>query len=133
MKKSYLLALLLCFNLSLYSTEKPNLENYGKNKPFLFMENKGQICDKDGTPRPDILFTAGSNGVKLFFTHEGISYLFTNVKLSEKKGKDSLRGKPDNDKFKDAVFETQHVKMKLIGANVNAPLEKLEKNAYYEN
>ncbi len=43
-----------------------------KNKPLLFMENKGQIIDDKGNARPDILFTAEGNGVKLYFTQQGI-------------------------------------------------------------
>jgi hypothetical protein len=41
-----------------------------------FTENKGQVTDFSGNPRPDILFTAQSNGVKLFLTANGIHYQF---------------------------------------------------------
>lgn len=46
------------------------------NAGLRFTENKGQIADFDGSLRPDILFTAQNNGVKLFLTANGIQYQF---------------------------------------------------------
>lgn len=46
---------------------------------LLFMENKGQILDQFGDPRPDILFVAHSRGMKVANTQTGISYQFEKV------------------------------------------------------
>jgi len=42
-----------------------------------FTENKGQIVDLDGKVRPDVLFTAENNGVKMYFRNDALSYVFT--------------------------------------------------------
>jgi hypothetical protein len=42
-----------------------------------FTPNRGQIIDMEGKLRPDVLYTADVPGVRLFFRHDGISYVFT--------------------------------------------------------
>ncbi|HET7153497.1 MAG TPA: SBBP repeat-containing protein, partial [Candidatus Kapabacteria bacterium] len=42
-----------------------------------FIENKGQIADTKGNPRPDIkYYTEGTNGVRMYFSADKISYVF---------------------------------------------------------
>ena len=41
-----------------------------------FVENRGQVIDIEGKPRPDILFTAASRGLTIYFRRDGISYVF---------------------------------------------------------
>ncbi|HRG88275.1 MAG TPA: hypothetical protein PLW44_04585, partial [Chitinophagales bacterium] len=45
---------------------QPNAVSLPRQQMLRFTENKGQVADMEGNLRPDILFTAQSNGVKLF-------------------------------------------------------------------
>ncbi len=58
---------------------QPDLGKYNQAmqaRGLRFTENKGQVTDLDGKPRPDVLFTAQNDGVKLFLTAQGIHYQF---------------------------------------------------------
>jgi len=48
-----------------------------------FIENQGQVRDRFGQLRPDILFVAELPGMELFVHTRGISYVFTVVELPE--------------------------------------------------
>jgi len=59
--------------------EQPNLQKVNQqfaSQSLRFTENKGQVADLNGKLRPDILFTAQNDGVKLFLTANGIHYQF---------------------------------------------------------
>ncbi|MFC1732463.1 SBBP repeat-containing protein [candidate division KSB1 bacterium] len=45
-------------------------------KDIVFIENLGQITDTRGEKRPDILFLTRSEGVDMYMTNSGISYVF---------------------------------------------------------
>ena len=47
-------------------------------KDIVFIENLGQIKDTKGEKRPDILFLTRSEGVDMYMTNSGISYVFRN-------------------------------------------------------
>jgi hypothetical protein len=66
--------------------ELPKLENHFGARGLRFTENKGQVADLNGQLRPDILFTAQNEGVKLFLTATGIHYQFRREFNSQPKG-----------------------------------------------
>ena len=107
-------------------------EKYNK-QPLLFTQNKGQVADMNGSPRPDVLFTAHSKGVKLFFTKNGISYQF------QKKEYPDGYNKKDKEKILQLELEKQiktttyRMDMELVGASLNSVIETKDKNDYYEN
>ena len=75
--------LLLLFSTVFCCTAAEKIsENLKVNPSLEFIPNKGQIVDSDGNPRPDIKFVTHIPGATLYFTSEGIHYLFTNVKRS---------------------------------------------------
>ena len=51
----------------------------GSEKDIVFIENLGQIKDTKGEKRPDILFFARFEGVDMYMTKSGISYVFRNA------------------------------------------------------
>jgi len=53
------------------------------SRPVCFTENRGQIVDTEGNRRPDILYTADVNGVRLYVRRTGISYVFSQRKEAE--------------------------------------------------
>ena len=78
--------------------QKANLE---------FIENRGQIIDTDGNPRPDIAYVADGNGVKLYFTETGVSHVFTKIEKSEKQNFSKFD--PDNRRFERDELENSQV------------------------
>src|ERR1700744_2731831 len=84
MKKKllYCLQLLLLINISVqaktsgYLNATQKVKTFNEAQPLLFSENKGQIRDKDGKPRPDILFKAESGNTTVFLGNTGIYYQF---------------------------------------------------------
>lgn len=96
---------------------------------ILFTENKGQVTDNEGRKRPDILFTAHSNGVQVFVGGSSISYQFTKAigNTVSSRGSISDRGHSSSAKT------TYRTDMHFEGANPH-PLVKTEKrNSYFEN
>ena len=48
-------------------------------KDIVFIENLGQIKDTKGENRPDILFLTRSEGVDMYMTNSGITYVFRKI------------------------------------------------------
>lgn len=108
--------LLVCLPLGL-SAQPSALKNLSPrlNKhSILFTENDGQITSLDGIPQPQILFTAGSAGIKLFINSSGIQYQF--VRPFEKKSKNAKFAERQLDEA-DSV-QILRLDMKLAGAQI---------------
>ncbi len=103
--------------------------NAMNNKPLLFMENKGQIIDDKGNPRPDVLFTTEGRGTKLFFNKNGISYQF--VRHTAEKEVSSISKFPVEQTKSKGI--TCRMDMQLQGANPQPEIVKQDKSTYYEN
>ena len=107
---------------SLPTLEK--LENQFGARELRFTENKGQVADLNGQLRPDILFTAQSDGVKLFLTATGIHYQFRRDFKNQSNGNAShdLATAP----FPDETDSTEFYRLDvtLQGANPNPKIMK---------
>ncbi len=44
-----------------------------------FKENKGQVCDQNYMPRPDVLYSGNANGLNFHLTKSGVSYQLQKV------------------------------------------------------
>jgi hypothetical protein len=101
------------FNLS--ATE-PVLKSTG----ISFTENKGQVCDQNYKPRPDVLFSGTANGINYHLTNTGISYQLNRI--------DSWKETEDlktNEKIKTADKTTLYrVDINWVGANLNTTILK---------
>lgn len=100
-----------------------------------FLQNRGQVIDTRGAARPDILYTGGGPGVRLYLRRTGISYVFYTIehdstlpsKLfppemeipSEQRALMGQMGDPSQ-----AILEGHRVDMELVGANPNAQIEQ---------
>jgi len=58
------------------SQQSPNSIMQNSEKDIVFIENLGQIRDSKGKKRPDILFLTRSQGVDMYITNSGITYVF---------------------------------------------------------
>lgn len=101
--------------LNLNATE-PSLKPTG----ISFTENKGQVCDQNYKPRPDVLFSGSNNGLVYHLTQKGISYQLSKVEswkeITEEKTKTKLEA-PD-------VTSIYRIDVKWLGINNNVEIEK---------
>jgi len=99
-----------------------------------FIENRGQLRDTDGNPRPDIRYYADVSGTRLYVTEHGISYVF--VRCSETAPLDRSR---DYDLTRIAAEQQRNettllrVDMDFENGNQNARLAASEKLPGYRN
>ncbi len=97
---------------------------------ILFAENKGQVTDKKGHKRDDILFTAHSNEVQVFVGRSFISYQFTRATAvgNATVSPGSMRGDT-----RATTMATYRTDMRFVGANPAAEVEATAINSYFEN
>src|SRR5436853_7062862 len=50
-----------------------------ENSEVFFLENKGQITDVSGKPVPFVLYESSFNGMKIYITEKGLTYVFTKI------------------------------------------------------
>jgi hypothetical protein len=134
-KVTRLLAFLSIINCSIFAEENSFIDdahNIGLSQ-LVFIKNKGQVLDLDGKLRPDIKYTAQSNGTRLFFSETGIYYQFQ--KSESKKAflaKQNTVGKKIGlDSKSDA--QIYRLDMQLVGANHNANIREEGITGYFEN
>jgi len=109
--------------------EQPNLQKVNQqfaSQSLRFTENKGQVADKDGNPRQEVLFTAENKGVKLFVTATGIQYKFTRVEFKEGGGVAKKDGTPGIFLPEVERAEICRLEVKLKGSNLNPEVETMD-------
>jgi hypothetical protein len=121
--------LLFCFSLTANAQNKPsiktnpaltaNVEQWMENSGNLrFLENKGQMADVNGKTDHNLLLKVSGNGMDVYITTKGISYVFTEVKEHEKKNKLSLDSEFNvmNDSI---TMKYCRADMDLVGATIS--------------
>jgi len=109
-----------------------------QHQPLLFIENRGQVADAAGKPRPDILFTAQSGGAKLYFTANAIHYQFTKTEFPNERS-DSIQSNKLYQNYKMDVLgkkvqqSTHRFTVALQGANSHPSIKKEQQSDYVEN
>lgn len=104
--------------------------------PLLFTENRGQVADANGKQRPDILFTAQSNGATIFLTATGIHYQFQKTIFPQGYEQDFRRVEDlvrQNELARQITTETDRLTLLLDGANPHPKVRKEQRSAYTEN
>ncbi|KAA5534549.1 T9SS type A sorting domain-containing protein [Taibaiella lutea] len=133
MKKILLLfPILLIIGLAASAqTKMPDKKNLMHEMPLLFTENKGQITDKAGKPRPDIVFTANSGNTGLFLSHTGIYYQFTKIIYPEGYTASIANHdvKTQTALAKRREVQTHRFSLELAGANEDVVIRKEDKSA----
>jgi hypothetical protein len=102
------------------------------NGGIRFLENKGQMMDVNGTTVNNLLFQASGNGVDMYVTTNGISYVFTGSKGNVKSATGTKAGKSKEN----STVETFRADMELVGANIKQEnivkeVESNDFNNYY--
>ena len=83
-------------------------------KDIVFIENLGQIRDTKGNERPDILFLTRSQGVDMFITNTGITYVFRKTECDLN----------DIERTKDKKTICYRLDMEFVGMNKNFKIKK---------
>ncbi len=140
------LALLTCFILgnpllSVARSANGNAASTAKladmrSSKLLFTENRGQVADDKGNPRPDILFTTHSGNTGVYLTPTGIYYQFVHTTYPDGYIADPKKVKDEEKQAeleKQIKAETYRFSLTLAGANPNPVIRKEGKNILTEN
>ncbi|HEY8402199.1 MAG TPA: hypothetical protein VIK89_13110, partial [Cytophagaceae bacterium] len=92
----------------------------------LFIENKGQLADRNGKAMDDIRYYANVSGARIYFAGNKVIYRF----LKEKKQISEATGKPGIGK---GMLEEQTVVLQLLNGNANPEIVPLDKATEYYN
>ncbi|MBL7128489.1 MAG: SBBP repeat-containing protein [Ignavibacteria bacterium] len=127
--------------LAEYTTNKNNKSNLIKSatKDIIFIPNKAQIIDTERKLRPDILYKAELNGVDLYLTNKGMSFVFykyedkpQNLAAGEKERKEELHPFRD-EPMKDKVVKMYRMDLDIVGMNSNFSILNEEQTQEYFN
>jgi hypothetical protein len=94
-----------------------------------FTQNKGQVRDNQGQLRPDVLFSAGGNDFKFYFTKKGIIYAWIQTEeLMDGPYRKELSAKAEpalllSRRSGSKKYKTYQMNMELIGANPQAAIQ----------
>ncbi len=104
----------LVLNLNAQKNNLPTLSNVS------FQENKGQVCDQDHNPRPDVLFSGSANGINYHLKKNGISYQLNRVD-SWKEIRDIKTNEKQNEVDRSTIYR---IDLNWLGINNNCIINK---------
>ena len=90
-------------------------------KDIVFIENLGQIRDTKGKKSPDVLFLTRSQGVDMYITSTGMTYVFRKI---DGDTRESAAMRKDKDKTKDIKSSLYRLEMEFVGMNKNIKIRK---------
>lgn len=104
-------------------------------KPLLFAENKGQLHDKDGKLRDDILFKAAAGNTTIYLGKTGIAYQFTKAIYPKGYNRSitAINTPQQLSLSKQIQKQTFLFSLELVGANPSAVIRKESKSNFVEN
>jgi hypothetical protein len=79
MSSTHVVALLFCIIKTTVAVCADDNLGTGSRPRVFFMENKGQVSDQFGNPRPDILFSGINSALSFHMKKDGISYQMMTV------------------------------------------------------
>ncbi|MCZ7557009.1 MAG: SBBP repeat-containing protein [Bacteroidia bacterium] len=97
-----------------------------------FTENRGQVADTDGKPRPEIRYTADAGGTRLYFTATGVSYVFTRTEDDDTQAGRRMSDDPLDERDREPEKVTVYrMDMRLQGCNANVRIRHdIEQEGY---
>ncbi|MFC2130268.1 T9SS type A sorting domain-containing protein [Bacteroidota bacterium] len=106
-----------------------------KNNTHLFIENKGQIHDQFGKPRPDVKYMFNYNGLKVQLKNNSFSYEQYHIESDKPSKKDFIfdnYDKPNIDEV-ESKYNYHRVDIELVGANEDPDIIAGGKSKDYNN
>jgi gliding motility-associated-like protein len=140
--KSLLWAMLYLFPFSISASNfmpenTLDVEKWIKDKPLVFIENKGQIKDSEGFPAENVLFKATLGNCDIYITQHGLSYVYFKKEEENKISNDHLLSLNSEGRSTISYFRFD---MNLEGANISKsncieelPADQGYYNYYYSN
>jgi PKD repeat protein len=101
-----------------------------------FIENKGQVTDQNGNPRPDVKFIYATPGFKLILKGNSFSYELISVeKKNGEEGVSEATGRPLADERKPAEYSIKNsrIDIELSGANPKPEIITEGRSEAYNN
>lgn len=126
----YAVVIALAFAATAMAQHQNSTTQLAQTSVVRFTENRGQISSTLGDLRPDILYTASSSNVKVFFRSSGLSYVFYRISAPARRYERPDQFFSDNS----ATITSYRMDMDLVGANprpVVAPEEQSNEFASY--
>ena len=108
-------------------------------KDIIFIPNKGQIIDTEGKLRPDILYKAELNGVDLYLTNKGMSFVFYKYENAPQnfaagnKEMDRIHDPFREDPVRDRKIKMYRMDLNIVGMNQNVKTLNEEQTTEYIN
>lgn len=114
----------------------PSIKKPQQRSCLLFKENKGQVCDQNYKPRPDVLFSGINENLVYHLKTKGISYQTTRV--DEWKTDEMFENRADKDLLTEkrkipSKTTTYRIDINWLNANSNFEIEKGEAELGFEN
>ena len=107
------------FISSLNTQLNPQSTIQNSEKDIVFIENIGQIRDSKGKKRPDVLFLTRSQGVDMYITSSGITYVFRNTEGDVRESAAMRKNKVEEPKM-----SLYRLDMEFAGMNKNLKIKK---------
>lgn len=106
---------------------------HSEQRDLLFTPNKGQLVDTRGEKRPDILFFSQSAGTAVYFSRQGIHYVFRHIEeLPATTAPQSQHGIEYMEAEQRGIVVKQHrVDVEIVGGNPNARVESVDEKSEY--
>ncbi|PCI92709.1 MAG: hypothetical protein COB15_17355 [Flavobacteriales bacterium] len=117
-----------------------------ENSTLKFTKNKGQIMDRNGGNRPDVLYTSEGSNIEIYIRKTGVSYVLSDInKLLKEKYDETFENKKDSNFKLSKIFENwnerlniHQINMDFIGSNNSVKTSETgiiegEINYYYED
>ena len=109
------------------------------SKDIIFIPNKGQIIDTEGKLRPDIFYKAELNGVDLYLTNKGMSFVFhkyediPNNLAAGNKEMDGIHDPFKDEPVRDREIIMYRMDLDIVGMNTNFKTLNEEQATEYFN
>lgn len=108
---------------------------YTNRSELLFTPNKGQLVDTKGEKRPDMLFFSQSAGAEVYFSRQGVHYVFrhteelpTALAAQRQHGVEGMALEQ-----RGLVVKQHRIDMEIVGGNPNVVVESADEKAEYIN
>ncbi len=117
-----------------------NVKNFIDHKDWSFVENKGQLTDRNGTSEPDIKFYGHQGGISLYCKPGAISFVFSKSINSENTASQATEetsfyrfGSDNIGVVKPSTVAIQQADLVLLNSNPNSQIIAAEQQGHYEN
>jgi hypothetical protein len=127
--------IIVFFIISSFANANKNNQN---PQSFFFTENKGQVCDQNYLPRPDVLFSGSDGKFEYHIKNNGISYQLSKIESWKKQNdfpgeKTNLTVKSINEALIPDKISVYRIDVSWLNADPQPKIQKEEALLGYNN